>query len=994
MADFLLRDVFEHSPLPIYVLQDGYFKLVNPQMVQISGYSSEELLTMPFYRLIHPDDRQVVVDTAMRRLSGENVANEYEFRAVTRNNETIIVRGYFSVIKMNERPAILGQIMDVTDYKQTENALRESEAKYRTILGNIQEGYFEVDLSGNFTFVNYSTTKILGMSKDELMGINYRQYTINEKVGDVFEAFNKVYRTGKPTDIFDWEIVRRDGSRRFVETSISLLRDAAGNPAGFMGIVRDITKRKQAEMALRRERDFNRAILETAGALVTVLDPECRVVLFNRACELTTGYKAEEIKGQMLWDVLIMPEEIEQVKKALHHLSSGARQNGWECHWLCKNGDRRLIDWSNTTLFNEHGVVEFIICTGLDITERRRAEEELQREKEHLAVTLNSIGDGVIAVDKNSLVTLLNPVAETLTGWTAAEAKNRPLAEVFNIINEHTGAAAENPVSKVLAEGRIVGLANHTALIARNGVVRSIADSAAPIMNSSRQILGVILVFRDVTEERKQEEALRASEERFRLLAEQAMDIIFRIRLRPRWQFDYVSPAATEIIGYSPEEHYNDPAFYRKVIHPDDLPKLERLISSGTDFSKPVKLRLVHKNGTVVWTEQKIVPIYDQAGNLVAMEGIARDVTERQRTEEKMRYLSLHDPLTGLYNRAYFEQEMNRLETDPPCSVGVIVCDVNGLKLVNDTLGHDTGDQLLVATAGVIKKAFREGDTVARIGGDEFAILLPGCSEKTVETAYHRIMDGVAGHNRAHPGLPVNISAGYSYGAGNGLNLADLFKEADNNMYREKLYRSRSARSAIVQTLMKALEARDFITEGHADRLQNLVIELARAIGLSEHRLTELRLLAQFHDLGKVGIPDRILFKPGPLTAEEAEEMKRHCEIGHRIALTAHDLVAVADWILKHHEWWNGKGYPLGISGEEIPLECRILAIADAYDAMTSDRPYRKARSHAEALRELQKCAGTQFDPYLVRKFVELMGTKSFDRLISERGTGALDRGQ
>jgi HD-GYP domain-containing protein (c-di-GMP phosphodiesterase class II) len=197
-----------------------------------------------------------------------------------------------------------------------------------------------------------------------------------------------------------------------------------------------------------------------------------------------------------------------------------------------------------------------------------------------------------------------------------------------------------------------------------------------------------------------------------------------------------------------------------------------------------------------------------------------------------------------------------------------------------------------------------------------------------------------------------------------------VYKEVDNSMYREKLHRSKSTRSALVQALMKALEARDFITEEHADRLQDIVISLGKALRLSERNLADLRLLAQFHDIGKVGIPDRILFKPGRLNGEEYKEMQRHSEIGHRIAQSAPDLLPIADHILKHHEWWNGEGYPLGLKEEAIPLECRILAIADAYDAMTSDRLYRKALSQEQAFKELVKHAGIQFDPKLVPIFI------------------------
>ncbi len=179
--------------------------------------------------------------------------------------------------------------------------------------------------------------------------------------------------------------------------------------------------------------------------------------------------------------------------------------------------------------------------------------------------------------------------------------------------------------------------------------------------------------------------------------------------------------------------------------------------------------------------------------------------------------------------------------------------------------------------------------------------------------------------------------------------------------------------SEIVHTLMRALETRDFLTEGHAERLQDIVTGLAGVISLPESKIADLRLLARFHDIGKVGIPDSILFKPGPLTAGEYTEMKRHSEIGHRIAVSSPDLSCIADWILKHHEWWNGEGYPLRIKGEEIPLECRILAIADAYDAMTSDRPYRNALPHEEVVVELKRCAGTQFDPRLVKIFLKFL---------------------
>ncbi|MFX4262031.1 CHASE4 domain-containing protein [Pelotomaculum propionicicum] len=470
------------------------------------------------------------------------------------------------------------------------------------------------------------------------------------------------------------------------------------------------------------------------------------------------------------------------------------------------------------------------------------------------------------------------------------------------------------------------------------------------------------------------QQKLEQDEVRFRALAENAQDVIYRYRYLPSPGFEYISPSVISISGYTPEEFYADPQITNKISHPDDYPDRVSFFKNPPRDNAPHIMRWVHKNGMVFWAEHREVAFYDEDNNLLAIEGIVRDVTARRQAEEQLRHLSLHDPLTGLYNRAYFEQEMRRAEVGRKYPVCIVVCDVDGLKLVNDTLGHEKGDSLLVAAAGVIKSSFRESDMVARIGGDEFAVLFSEGGEDTVKQACGRIGKAIENYNSTNPELPLSISVGFAVKTDPDTSMNEIFKVADNNMYREKLHCSQSGRSAIVQTLKKALEARDFITEGHAERLQDLVTGLARAISMPESKITELRLLAQFHDIGKVGIPDSILFKRGPLTSEEAREMQRHSEIGHRIAMSAPDLAPIAEFILKHHEWWNGTGYPLKLKGQNIPLECRILAIADAYDAMTSDRPYRKAMPHEDAIAEINRCKGVQFDPELVPVFIKLLG--------------------
>ncbi len=201
--------------------------------------------------------------------------------------------------------------------------------------------------------------------------------------------------------------------------------------------------------------------------------------------------------------------------------------------------------------------------------------------------------------------------------------------------------------------------------------------------------------------------------------------------------------------------------------------------------------------------------------------------------------------------------------------------------------------------------------------------------------------------------------------------MAELFREADNNMYKEKLYSSQNARNIIVKNLINAVDVKGVLDKDSLERFQKHVIMLARAAGITKKRIKDLVLLSQFHDIGNISVQDHILQKDSHLTSEEFVEIQKHSDVGHRIAQSAPDLAHISDFILKHHEWWNGNGYPLGLKGNEIPLESRIISIVDAYESMTSGRPHRPPMTKKEALEELKKCAGTQFDPTLVKKFID-----------------------
>jgi diguanylate cyclase (GGDEF)-like protein/PAS domain S-box-containing protein len=481
-------------------------------------------------------------------------------------------------------------------------------------------------------------------------------------------------------------------------------------------------------------------------------------------------------------------------------------------------------------------------------------------------------------------------------------------------------------------------------------------------------------------ERNRTEEALRQSEEHYRRIVETAEGGIWMIDAEKITIF--TNSKIVQMLGYTPEEVKG-----KSFLEFTDVEG--RALIETKMQSRPLSLngqydfKFRRKDGTDLWTIMSMSPIFDKTGECGGALIMITDITERKKAEEQLKYMSFRDPLTGLYNRAFFEEGMRHLEGSCFASVGIIMCDVDGLKLINDALGHNVGDSILMAAAGIIKECFRESDVVARVGGDEFAVLLPNTERAVVETACRRMLYAVSKHNASHLELPLSLSIGFAVSGRKLVPMSGLYKEADNNMYRGKLHFRQSARRTIVQTLKKAFEAKDFMTEGHVNRLRALIATFASTIDMPTHVAKDLVLFAQFHDIGKVGIPDSILFKPEKLTLGEYTEMKRHCEIGYRIAQASPDLAPIADLILKHHEWWNGKGYPLGLKEEEIPLGCRILAIADAYESMTSSRPYRRPMSHRDAIKELKKCAGTQFNPELVGKFVQVILTR---KCISLRG--------
>jgi diguanylate cyclase (GGDEF)-like protein/PAS domain S-box-containing protein len=889
---------------------------------------------------------------------------------VLRNIPALAPHGYAIAAFLTMSVALLQVVVSLEDTRLRNEVLTEeirlSRDSYISLLGAFPNPIWRATPDGDCDYFNRAWLEWTGRSMEQERGFGWTEGVHPDDLALCKDEYLAHLARREPFCL-TYRLRKADGSYGWLLDYGSPIVDLAGNFAGYIGSCYDITEQRAAASSVEAQRAQLLALFSSVEEPVYVVDPATyEFVYYNES--LVKAVRREPDAGEKCYAYIQGRTTPCLSCPNASLLAAPDKSYRWENRMDAT--DRIYTQTDRLLTWPDGRTVHFALA--VDITEVRQATEQLAQESERLAVTLDSIGDAVVAVDLDQRITLFNRQAEEVTGWRASEALGRPLEQVFQVIGEATGRPIECPTRRALATGEMVGLLDGTVLLTHDGQRKAIADSAAPIRGPHRDIFGAILVFRDISEKRASELRLRDSEERFRLLAENARDMIYRLRIEPELITEYVSPAAIGLLGYAPEDFYADPLLAMKVISRDDRQSVADVFAGRAAIGYPPTVRMVRKDGTVVWTEQSITLVRDSAGRIVAIEGIARDITERRQMEDQLRHLSMHDSLTGLFNRTFFESEMRRLEDEPAYPVTIVCSDIDGLKLINDTLGHARGDLMLTDYAEVLRTASRSRDTVARIGGDEFAILMPNTSAGAAERLCVLLERQLASYPERSDGVPLGASIGYATADSASTSLSDLFNQADKNMYKEKIHRTTTAAHGVVKALLNALAEKDEVSSGHVSRVMAMAKQLGVALGLGKRDLSDLILLAEVHDLGKVGVPDRILFKPGRLTEAEQEEMRQHSVIGYRIARSSTELAHIANLILHHHEWWDGRGYPEGLRGADIPIACRILAVVDAFDAMTNDRPYRRSMPAEKAEAQIRQGAGTQFDPEIVPIFLSL----------------------
>jgi len=886
----LVESIITH----IFVVQQGKYVYVNPSFEEITGYSAEDLYRMKSgWEIVDPQYQQLIKEMPLNRRQERHP--NLEIKILNKDGEVRWIACNGAEIDYEGKPAILGSGIDITDRKQSEEALRRSEKKYRNLIDNSHDIIYTLTPEGVFTFVSSGWTMLLGHPVDQVMGKPFQPFVHPDDIAGCQSFLQKTIETGQRQSGVEYRVLHVDGSWSWHTTNAMPLRDETGVIIGLEGNAKDITERKQAEEELQAANEEMEATLEELIAIeeelrnqyqqlqkheqalrdseqrladiinflpdpTIVIDKEGQVTVWNQAGEELTGVKTMDILGKgnyeyalpfygarrpILIDQVLFPKE--ETGKQYNSLYRDKETITAETDLPVVHGESRFFSGKASPLYDTRGNLVGAIESMRDMTDRKAIEKALEEEKELLKTTLLSIGDGVISTDEQGKIHLFNKVAEQLTGWTQEEVIGKSLEEVFEISNEFTRERCISPVREVLETGKTVEIANHTMLISKDGIEIPIEDSAAPIKDENGKINGVVLVFRDYSEKK-----------------------------------------------------------------------------------------------------------------------------ERQ---EKIAYLSYHDYLTGLYNRRFFEEELKRLDTERNLPITLVMADVNGLKLTNDAFGHAVGDKLLSKVAEVMKKECRTDDIIARVGGDEFVFLLPNTDTEEAKIIVKRI-NGTLAREKIDSIIPsVSFGCATKHAAAD--EMSNVSKQAEDNMYRRKLSESSSMRNRIIKVIISTLYEKNKREEQHSQRVSELCAAIGTALDISAADLGELRTGGLLHDIGKITLDEKILNKPGELNNSEWLELKRHSETGYRILSSVNEFSQIAEYVLAHHERWDGEGYPKGLKGAEIPYQARIMGLADAYDAMTCDRPYRKALSEEIVITEIKSNAGKQFDPVIARVFVEkVLGNK------------------
>lgn len=683
------------------------------------------------------------------------------------------------------------------------------------------------------------------------------------------------------------------------------------------------------------------------------------------------GYQIDEVIGKWFGDFLT-PQYREAFRQRFELFKKLGKFHS-EFEMVKKNGDVVFIEFEGLIGYNEKHQFEQTYCTLNDITELKEQEKEKYKLEKQWGKLIKELPLGFnireLIFDENGKpvdyrFVVINDVYESITGLKAVNIIGKTAGEVLPGI-EPTWI---DKYAEVVLLGKTLIFEDYSRVLEKYFRV-----IAYPYTKNQ-----FVVIADDITERKKIQDELvdaeiRAQEslDRLKLVMDNLPIGIAVNSVKPAVYFEYMNSNFPEFYGTTRDSLINAQDFFKEVYENEETREdIKRRVLEGIESGNPKFMHwdnipiMKHGKITRYVTAQNIsIP---NSSNFISM---VEDVTERKQKEEKIIYTSEHDFLTDLHNRRYYFDQFKYLNKPQFYPLGLMMLDVNGLKILNDAFGHQAGDEALIMIGNMLKEVFEVKDIISRIGGDEFTVLLPNTKTETLQAYKEKLVEIV----KTKPILQIELSlaVGYELITSISANIDEIQKLAENGMYAHKSVIGTSVRSKAISAILETLTDKYDTEKRHSVEVSHLCKQIGIELKLKEDELKELEQAGLFHDIGKISIPDSILNKPGKLTDEEFDIIKTHTQVGYQILRAADEYSDLAIHALHHHERWDGRGYPSKLKGEDIPLFSRIINVVDAYEAMTADRPYRNKLSKEYAVSEIIRCAGTQFDPSIAKLFVE-----------------------
>jgi len=633
----LAENITSNIGVGVYIVQEGKFVYISPLYKQMTGYTDPELIGKNSLERVHPEDKEKVRRFAIQCLKGEKT-DGYEYRYIKKNGEVMWILEMLTSTTYHGQRAALGSFMDITARKKMEEELRISEERYRTIIEETEEGYYEIDLRGHFTFASDAICKTLGYTREELIGMNYKQYIPPELHDHVYGVFAEIYKTGKPIKSYPLVNIRKDGTRLFVEDSVAPLRDKEGKIIGFKGVTRDVTLRKMIEEALKKSEDFFREVTENSSDVIIITDSQGNIKYCSRSVERFSGYKPEELIGKSAFD-FIYPDDLE---RAMQDYNEALQKKDYaipnEFRIICKDHSVRSFAGLGKNLLDNPSIAGFVMNIR-DVTEHRQLEEQkkaaqksLKESEEKYRSILEEMEEGLFELDLKGNLTFVNDAECRILGYKREELIGMNYRQFQD---EESAKKSRKMFIDLYKTNKPVQLLE-IEVIKKTGERAFHEISARLIKDKEGNVIGFKGISRDVTKRHQMEEQIRQSEEKYRTILETMQESYFEVDLAGN--LTYVNPAMYKGLGFAKEELIGK--HYRLFTSEENVKALYKIYNQIYKTGEPLKtidFEFIKKDGTTLFAETSASLIRDAQGKPIGFRGVSRDVTERRKMEEAIR---------------------------------------------------------------------------------------------------------------------------------------------------------------------------------------------------------------------------------------------------------------------------------------------------------------------------------------------------------------------